>query len=346
VHLAGALAKPVWTLVAIPSDWRWLEDRDDSPWYPTMRLFRQRDPGEWNDVIGQLKTALEQEVDRDSHRDESGTTVRASFPLAVARPALIHSGSAAAGDLCRVAETRVGIMMYAPSDTLTGRSIELYGECMHVHFELLARFVTPGMTVLEAGAGIGAHSVPLAAALGTEGHLFLYEDDGFLKQLLHENVRSNGITNATIMRRSLAREVPDDRGDAATGSRPPANGDAEAAEPKAETIDELRLEHLDWLKISERVDAPFIIEGATETLRRLRPGLFVAAPDGASLQCIASVVKEYGYACWQAAAPLFNPENFNGRDADVFAGRECVALLAVPAESARDIAIEGCEKIV
>ena len=44
-HLAGALGEPVWMLPAQPADWRWLEDRDDSPWYPTMRLFRQRRAG-------------------------------------------------------------------------------------------------------------------------------------------------------------------------------------------------------------------------------------------------------------------------------------------------------------
>ncbi len=40
VHLAGAMGKPVWMLWRMPADWRWLEGRDDSPWYPTMRLFR------------------------------------------------------------------------------------------------------------------------------------------------------------------------------------------------------------------------------------------------------------------------------------------------------------------
>jgi ADP-heptose:LPS heptosyltransferase len=50
-HLAGALAKPVWTLLPFASDWRWFLDRDDSPWYPTMRLFRQLRGGDWESVI-------------------------------------------------------------------------------------------------------------------------------------------------------------------------------------------------------------------------------------------------------------------------------------------------------
>ena len=57
-HLAGALAKPVWVLLTYIPDWRWLLDRDDSPWYPTARLFRQDDTRAWDNVITRLQTAL------------------------------------------------------------------------------------------------------------------------------------------------------------------------------------------------------------------------------------------------------------------------------------------------
>jgi ADP-heptose:LPS heptosyltransferase len=58
-HLAGALAKPVWTLLPYTPDWRWLMARSDSPWYPTMRLFRQAQRGQWPPVIRQVAEALE-----------------------------------------------------------------------------------------------------------------------------------------------------------------------------------------------------------------------------------------------------------------------------------------------
>ena len=57
-HLAGALGKPVWLLVGEPADWRWQREREESPWYPTMRLFRQRVPGEWGEVIDRVAEAL------------------------------------------------------------------------------------------------------------------------------------------------------------------------------------------------------------------------------------------------------------------------------------------------
>ena len=50
-HLGGALGRPVWLLLPYEADWRWMVDRDDSPWYPTMTLFRQSAPGDWGTVV-------------------------------------------------------------------------------------------------------------------------------------------------------------------------------------------------------------------------------------------------------------------------------------------------------
>ena len=61
-HLAGALGKPVWIMIPKAADWRWMLEREDSPWYPTARLFRQPKPGEWDTVIDKLCAALAQEL--------------------------------------------------------------------------------------------------------------------------------------------------------------------------------------------------------------------------------------------------------------------------------------------
>jgi hypothetical protein len=57
-HLAGALGVPVWLLLKHDADWRWMEGRGDSPWYPTMRLFRQPAAGRWEPVVDAVLSEL------------------------------------------------------------------------------------------------------------------------------------------------------------------------------------------------------------------------------------------------------------------------------------------------
>ena len=57
-HMAGALGKSVWTLLHYGADWRWLTNRSDTPWYPSMRLFRQSYRGDWGNVVQQVHSAL------------------------------------------------------------------------------------------------------------------------------------------------------------------------------------------------------------------------------------------------------------------------------------------------
>jgi len=57
-HLAGTLGRPVWVLLPLVPDWRWGLEREDTPWYPTMRLFRQSSRGNWEEVLERVATAL------------------------------------------------------------------------------------------------------------------------------------------------------------------------------------------------------------------------------------------------------------------------------------------------
>jgi ADP-heptose:LPS heptosyltransferase len=58
-HLAGGLGKPVWLMNRFDSCWRWLTERRDSPWYPTLTQFRQPTPGDWGSVVADIAVELE-----------------------------------------------------------------------------------------------------------------------------------------------------------------------------------------------------------------------------------------------------------------------------------------------
>lgn len=58
VHLAGAMGKPVWNLLSYIPEWRWMLEGETTPWYPTMRLFRQAEPGNWTEMMNRVTHAL------------------------------------------------------------------------------------------------------------------------------------------------------------------------------------------------------------------------------------------------------------------------------------------------
>jgi tetratricopeptide (TPR) repeat protein len=89
-HLAGAMGKPVWVLLPFVADWRWLRDREDSPWYPTMRLFRQQHLGDWAGVFSRVADAL------DTFMENEKPGVRLPDPIAWADAAIRQVPTSAA----------------------------------------------------------------------------------------------------------------------------------------------------------------------------------------------------------------------------------------------------------
>ena len=81
-HLAGAMGKPVWTLLPYIPEWRWLLGREDTPWYPTMRLFRQAKPKDWNSVMERVASSLSELVHGESIGKEVKVTVTGATAIA------------------------------------------------------------------------------------------------------------------------------------------------------------------------------------------------------------------------------------------------------------------------
>ena len=331
-HLAGAMGKSAWVMVAQPADFRWLEGREDSPWYPTLRLFRQSRRDDWTEVVARVKVALEERVREGPPVARLKTTAEdkvVESELPWTSPAQLNVGHRPG--MSAVAETRIGILQYLPDEPIVGDALGWYGEYLQPQLDLLARIMRPGSTMMEVGAGIGAHAVFLGAMLGEAGHLFLYESRPVLQRILRQNLAANGVSNVTVMRRTL-------------GNRSEEEG-LEAVMPTTETLDELQLERLDWLKVGTSVAALDVLAGGSETLWRLRPLLFLAAQNEPGLRELVERAREFGYRCWRMETALFNPDNFNRRETDIYGGGKALALLGIPEEIDVDIALDECTEI-
>jgi hypothetical protein len=77
-HLAGALGVPVWLALSAAADWRWLTDRDDTPWYPTMRLFRQNKLGRWDDVFERMAAEIKSRLSPAGNVNTQSVTIEIS----------------------------------------------------------------------------------------------------------------------------------------------------------------------------------------------------------------------------------------------------------------------------
>jgi Flp pilus assembly protein TadD len=330
-HLAGALGKPVWVMLPKFSDWRWLEGRTDSPWYPSMKLFRQSKHGEWTNVVHDIAVELGRVIDGEIDLPAPAMRARhTTTPLVPRVPELPNSRLSAA------TRTRDGYFQFFPADEIVSRSITFYGEYLPRQLILLARILTPTATIVETGSGIGLHAVALARKVTSEAHLLLYESRPLFRKVLSQNLSANGIANVTIMKTDLCGCNNEDAKESV----------AEVAQRNVDTIDALRLDKLHLLKIFENCEPLTIIEGASDTIWRERPYLFSAVDDLAASVQFAERMTAFGYRSWRMETPFYDPANFNGQRQDIFSGRLAVAVLAIPEEIDVDITLTDCIEIV
>jgi hypothetical protein len=320
-HLAGALGKPVWVMLQTPSEYRWMAGREDTPWYPTMRLFRQDSPRAWGAVVERVAESLRDWVS-DPRRGTRPTMPVRGRPRTPGDPVGAFDEPPCAG-LAIAAETRSGFLQFVPDEPRIGRSLEHYGEWLQPRLDVALRFVRPGAVLVEAGAGAGAHTLPLARAAGGEGTLLAYETRPAFRRLLAQNLAAHRIANVSLM----ARAIGADR--FASGS---------------ESIDDLGLAKLDGIKVNEGTDPVAILGGAGSTLWRCRPWVLVGTADPKGLDPVRDALREFGYRAWRMETPLHPPANFNRRGEDLFAGESAHALFALPEEVDLRARLPGCDE--
>jgi FkbM family methyltransferase len=251
--------------------------------------------------------------------------------------------------------TRHGPMWGLKTDAYITRCLEVYGEYCEAESDVFRQLIKPGMTVVEAGANIGAHTVPMARACAP-GRLIAFEPQQRVFQLLCANLTMNEIANATVYPEALGAaagvvELPsvDYGADGNFGSVSP-RATAGAGEPWREgrmvrqrPLDALELPECGLIKVDVEGWEVGVLRGAMTTIARCRPLLYVENDRAAQQAELIALIDALGYTQYWHIAPLFNPKNFNAVAKDIFNSVSSMNMLCVPAE--RDLTVVDMERI-
>jgi tetratricopeptide (TPR) repeat protein len=269
-ELAAALGVPVLRYL---SSWTGL-GTDYVPWHPTMRLFDKPDLEQpWTSTMNAIAAALGEWVTREVNADNASIEVREP-PRRFAPPLLIQGGEISQLESdgyipFQLAETHLGSLLVAGNSAAVRHLLQT-GEHASEAIALLASLLRPGDWMVEANAGIGAFTLPLARAVGTDGVVIACEPHRDEFRLLCANLALNGIdqVHAECLTLTLSTATPTPL--ATSGSTW-----LQAWATRFESVDALNLPRCDLLRIGEGAEALAVLNGARGTLDRFKPFIHI-----------------------------------------------------------------------
>jgi FkbM family methyltransferase len=247
-----------------------------------------------------------------------------------------------AGNL-RLGRCRHGPMLYRLNDVYIGRSLETYGEMGELEVRALCGLVAPDDVAIEVGANIGTNAVPVAKRLGPQGRLFAFEPQRQVHQMLCANVALNGLSNVVTFWAAAgahqgAITVPpinyENKGNFG-GVSLGAHEDGERV--PVITLDSLRLNACRMIKIDVEGMELEVLQGGDETIRRLRPRLYMENDRREKSAALITHVTGLGYRCYWHLPPLYNPDNFRKHQQDIFGRVVSVNMLCLPEGDPLDV---------
>ncbi len=348
VHLAGALGIPVWMAIDYSPDWRWLRERQDSPWYPSLRMFRQSEYGDWQGVFHRITNALQERFGIDELQSDDPTpteppTTKIKPSQKKQTPVTEHgeiddqrqqnelnlTAGAISGEMLhkpfnRLKNCRYGPMLYNIHDTFIGRSLDIYGEFSEGEIELFRQVAKPGDVVLDVGANIGAHTVFFAKAVGSSGAVLAFEPQRIVYQTLCANMALNSLTNV-VCRQCAVGEAAGEIVVPALDYHRDSNfgglglgGYTSGENVSVVTIDSLDLQRCKFIKIDVEGMEKSVLEGAVNTVARLRPILYVENDRKEKSAELIRYIDSLGYLMYWHLPLLYNPRNYFGNSDNVF----------------------------
>lgn len=252
-----------------------------------------------------------------------------------------------------LASCRHGLMLYNRLDAYVGKSLHNYGEFSEGEVELFQRLLKPGSVVFEAGANIGALTIPIAQIVGNEGAVFSFEPVRQNFVLLCANIALNNLENVRANQLAVGAEVGFVNVPHVSITAPQNFGGvtllADYREVPHEilrlvTIDSYRPLKCDLIKADVEGMETDVLIGAMQTIKTHRPILYVENDREEQAARLLKALDLLGYRIYRHNVPLFNPNNYRGLSEDLF---ECASLnlLCFPKEKEAPIELTAFEEI-
>jgi FkbM family methyltransferase len=257
----------------------------------------------------------------------------------------------------RLVQARHGHFFVMSNDTYVGRSLIAYGQWTENEIDVIRRFLQPNHNVIDVGANIGSHTIPLAKTVSKGGQVSAFEVQPRIFQLLAANVTINGLTNVrlfaagcsdqpgTMRFPSLDYDADNNYGGlkisaiealaAAASERQPLRGTQPV--PLLRLDDAYDLDRLALIKIDVEGMELAVLRGAERIVRRLRPVLYVENEFADLSEALLRYLSDLDYDVYWHPAPLFDPRNFRGNAKNLFPNIVCINVLCIPREQKRSI---------
>jgi FkbM family methyltransferase len=231
------------------------------------------------------------------------------------------------------------VFAYNVNDRYIGRSLDVYGEWAEAELDLLSQVLKPGDIVLDVGANIGTHTVPLARKVGETGAVVAFEPQRLTFQFLCGNIALNALTN--VLCHNVV--VSDAAGQAIIPALDPtiewnfgsltSEGHKEGERVQAIRIDDLKLARCNLIKIDVEGAEIRVLHGARATIKARRPVLFVENNTEQGSPAILKALDQLEYACWWHIPHYFNPNNYFGSTEQLFGNYYEANVLCFPKEA-------------
>ena len=252
----------------------------------------------------------------------------------VDRAAIIES------DYISVKRCRRGLMAYNVNDTFVGRHFHMYGEFNERQGDMFRQLVRPGGIVIDVGANIGGHAVPLAQQVGPTGQVYAFEPQRITFGILCTNITLNALTNVWPIwaaaghpqgTKSIIVPFMDPTQEANFGGLTLRSGREGDSVPII-SLDTLPLPACTFIKIDVEGMEAEVLRGATGIISRFRPPLYVENEHEEQSRDLIALLFELDYRLYWHLTALFNPENFFGETKNVFSGFFSINMLCLPKE--------------